>query len=117
VVGTQGEKLMDDAGQRIRELKGSIQEFPQGYHAPIYPEQAYEDMQSHGMRCKRRNQRGECASPDARLFGEFGPMSWREYDELKAQGKDPYEESSRRYGPLHYMDYQARNHMPGSQSR
>jgi hypothetical protein len=41
--------------------------------------------------CYMRNLRGECANPN--LTGEHGAMSWREYDALKAAGKDPEEVS------------------------
>jgi hypothetical protein len=41
--------------------------------------------------CYALNLRGECAHPN--LTSEYGLMSWREYDALKAAGKDPREVS------------------------
>ena len=49
----------------------------------------YESAAQNDAQCRMRNLRGECANPN--LLGEDGAMSWREYDALKAQGKDPEE--------------------------
>lgn len=75
---------MDPYGNKIRELKG--------VQGPLrFDEETSNAIGSYSARCRNRNLRGECANPN--LTGEYGMMSWREYDELKAQGKDPEEVS------------------------
>lgn len=75
---------MDQYGNKIRELKGT-----QG--PLVFDEKTSNDIGGYMGRCRYRNLRGECANPN--LHGEYGMMSWDEYDRIKASGRDPREVS------------------------
>jgi len=60
--------------------------------------QMYNQAAQQSSQCYMRNTRGECANPDSRLSGEYGLMSWGEYDAIKASGRDPYQVAQERNG-------------------
>jgi len=76
-------KMIDEAGDRIRQLKNGTN--------LKFREDISNDIAEFQARCGMRNLRGECAHPN--LTGEYGMMSWREYDDLKERGIDPGEAS------------------------
>lgn len=74
----------------------AYQQFAPYFQQYQQPASAWGWQQSNPMRaasagqeaeCRVRNLRGECANPTLR--GEYGNMSWKEYDEIKASGRDP----------------------------
>jgi hypothetical protein len=108
----QQEKMMEPYGDKIRQImkqadgamKGAQRALGQaqsqgGGGSSAFPGAGAGRGGSSAASCKFVNTRGECANPSGRLMGEYGMMSWREYDELKAAGKDPYEVSRQKMNP------------------
>ena len=89
---------MDPYGDKIRELKGA--------QGPLFfDEKTSNDIASYRARCFTRNLKGECANPN--LMGEYGNMSWDEYEAIKRRGQDP-EKVSRDRSLRKQMDNQWR---------
>lgn len=71
----------------------------------------YDQYTQNRVQCQMRNNRGECANPDSRLFDGETQMSWKEFDALKASGQDPYKVAKERWGKRQHADYWARKGM------
>jgi hypothetical protein len=72
---------MDDAGQRIRELKGVT--------GPLhFDRQTSNELAEYQASCKYRNLRGKCANPN--VLDENGQMmAWEDFDAATAKGINP----------------------------
>jgi len=70
--------MMDDAGQRVRELMGQMR----------FDRKTSNDIGEFQAQCRRRNLQGECAVPG--VLDEFGQnMSQEDFARHKAAGRDP----------------------------
>lgn len=92
--------MKDQSGEMIRSLlqsgaKNFIAAPPGKFDAALA---IYNKMGENSAKCYFRNLRGECANPN--MKGEYGMMSWDEYDRRKAAGTLPASGSDSRKPPF-----------------